>query len=224
MVAAIRPPTSMARKPTTANGRTVRRQGQSCAWCVPTVAVAVGLLIRIGQTVESHLRVGYCAAGTHFRGHPDGFHDLLASCARAQRRRGMAFDAVGALRDMRHGHGNELFGAGIERAVLEHVAAELLPGLVDFRRVCLARVVAAGRHDDPPAGRYACVDAYNDTGVSESAQPSAGCASVCACGSQPARTELSDTDSELAAIATAANSGSTKPAMASSSRMPLISR
>jgi len=82
------------------------------------------------------VRIG--CARTHFGCNPDRFHDLLGARSVAQRRLGMAPDAVGALRDMRRGNCNELFGLGGQRSFCEHALTEAREGFVNIGRELFA--------------------------------------------------------------------------------------
>src|SRR5690606_26607007 len=68
--------------------------------------------------------MGVGAPRPHFGRHPDGFHDFRIGCARARCAFGVAFDAIGALGDVGHGHGDQLLGLRVQRAGSEHGPAE----------------------------------------------------------------------------------------------------
>ena len=78
-------------------------------------------------------RVRVSAAASHFCCDPDRFHNLLRRRAMSQSGFGVAADAVGALGDMGHGDGDQLFHLCPQSAVGEYLLAESLKGFVNFR-------------------------------------------------------------------------------------------
>ena len=81
-----------------------------------------------------------CAAGAHLGRHPDRFHELLPCRAMPPSGFGVAADAVGALRDMGDGDGDQLLCLDRRCAIREYLLAERLEGVVDFRSEPLARI------------------------------------------------------------------------------------
>lgn len=78
----------------------------------------------VGNCVQRQQRV--CVGGTraHFRGNPDGFHDLLATRSVSYRIAGVSTDAIRTLRHMRGRHRYQLLGLRGKGAVSEHALAE----------------------------------------------------------------------------------------------------
>jgi len=81
-----------------------------------------------------------CAAGAHLGRHPDRFHEFLPCRAMPHSGFGVAADAVGALRDMGDGDGDQLLCLDRQCAIREYLLAERLEGVVDFRSEPLARI------------------------------------------------------------------------------------
>ena len=81
-----------------------------------------------------------CAAGAHLGRHPDRFHEFLPCRAMPHSGFGVAADAVGALRDMGDGDGDQLLCLYRQCAIREYLPAERLEGVVDFRSEPLARI------------------------------------------------------------------------------------
>lgn len=88
--------------------------------------------------------MGNGTARAHLGSHPDRFHDLLGGSALFQCGLGMTADTVGTLRDMSHGHGNQLLGSSRQGAIGEHLAAELTECLVNFRGQFAALATESG--------------------------------------------------------------------------------
>src|SRR5574338_1315524 len=76
--------------------------------------------------VDGKRRMRVRTACAHLGGDPDRFHDLLLGRARFQRGPGVALDAVGTLRGVRHRHRDQLLGDARQRTVREYRAAEIL--------------------------------------------------------------------------------------------------
>ena len=74
----------------------------------------------------------------HLRGDPDGFHDLLGRRTVLESGFRVATDAVRALRDVRHGHGDQLLRAHGQSALGEDALAECAEGLRGTRGQALA--------------------------------------------------------------------------------------
>ena len=107
------------------------------------------------------------AAGAHLGRDPDRFHQFLRRRPRAQRRLGMAANAVGTLRGVRDGHGDELLGLLRQGAVGEDGLAEGLEGVVDRlnvpRRIAesIRRIVALmPRLESGRGGRFSRTPLY----------------------------------------------------------------
>ena len=81
------------------------------------------------QRIQRKNRVGVRGTGPHFGGDPDGFHDFLGSCTLLPGRLGMTTNAIGALRHMRHGDGDQLFGLRGQRPFGKYALAECLKRL-----------------------------------------------------------------------------------------------
>ena len=64
------------------------------------------------------------APHAHFRGHPDGFHDLLGRCLMPHRFSDVAADAVWALRHMRNRNRDQLLRLRRKRTVSKNALAE----------------------------------------------------------------------------------------------------
>lgn len=91
--------------------------------------------------------MGIGISGAHFRGDPDGLHQLLFRGAMLKRGLGMAPGAIGALGDMRDRDRNDLFHLCRQSAICEDFLAERLESCLGIgassRRFC-----ASSRVDD----------------------------------------------------------------------------
>lgn len=85
--------------------------------------------------------MGVGAAGTHFGGDPNSFHDFFAGSAASECGAGMAANAVRALRHMRDSDGDQLLRLGIKRAVGKNLLAEGMKCVMRSRREPLAQIV-----------------------------------------------------------------------------------
>jgi hypothetical protein len=65
-----------------------------------------------------------CAAGAHLGRHPDRFHEFLPCRAMPHSGFGVAADAVGALRDMGDGDGDQLLCLDRQCAIREYLLAD----------------------------------------------------------------------------------------------------
>jgi hypothetical protein len=65
-----------------------------------------------------------CPSGAHFGCDPDGLHEFGRRSAGSEGSFGVALDAVWALCDMSHCHGNDLLHFCAQRPVSENLAAE----------------------------------------------------------------------------------------------------
>ena len=103
--------------------------------------------VGVGGGLERQGRVCVGAARAHLGRDPDRLHQLPLVGTLAQRRLGMALDAVRALGDVGDGNGDQLLGLRVQRAVGEDLLAELLEGVVCARSELLAplRDLGAGR-------------------------------------------------------------------------------
>jgi len=85
--------------------------------------------------------MGVGAAGPHFSGDPNSFHDLFAGSAASKCGAGVSADAVRALRDMRDSDGDQLLRLGVKRAVGKNLLAEGMKAVMRSGREPLAQIV-----------------------------------------------------------------------------------
>ena len=78
------------------------------------------------------MRIG--GAGPHLRCDPNRFHQLLVGCAFLHGGFRVSADAIGTLRDVRHGDRDQLLGFRRQCAVGKHPLAKRPKRGVDFRR------------------------------------------------------------------------------------------
>ena len=83
-------------------------------------------VLRFTQRRQSDGGMRICPTRAHFGRDPHRLHQLLGSGPLAERRLGMAADAIRTLRHVCHGDGNDLFDLGGQCAVGEDLAAERL--------------------------------------------------------------------------------------------------
>jgi signal transduction histidine kinase len=88
----------------------------------------------IRHRFERDVRVRERAARPHLGCDPDGLHDFPFARAFAQSRMGVAADAIGALRGVRHRDRDQLLHLARQRALGERGIAEGVERLVHFRR------------------------------------------------------------------------------------------
>lgn len=90
--------------------------------------------------------MGKGSAGAHLGRDPDRLHDFVAAGAFAAGQLHVALNAPGALGDMRDCNGDQLLGAGVERAGREHRLAEGVKGIVNCggQRMPLLSMGASG--------------------------------------------------------------------------------